>query len=375
MPKIRTILFLLLVAGLLYYFYADDYKQQGASGVWHEMKQDASDISNSEWMTTSLAYIDDSINYLIDSVSGWIGETDESNPSVASPELDEPTEQSFSVHNIEIMEDKQSVEAELPEPARVSKNEYNTEWYTYHEHYQNFLMVAYNDAGQVSGLYTNQDLLRSKEEISLSNTKQDVRDVYGEPIDTMQKGLVRYRINDEQAQDTFEIDNNYVTFFYDEHQNEQIAAVQIISKDMENQKENFFGEPDDSLQQGFEYQLFDLTNAARAKFDQPILEWYDQAQTTARGHSLDMAENNYFSHENLEGESPFDRLEADGIRFRTAGENLAAGQSSSIYAHQGLMNSEGHRKNILHPDFREMAVGVAFHDDGQPFYTEAYLTQ
>ena len=71
-----------------------------------------------------------------------------------------------------------------------------------------------------------------------------------------------------------------------------------------------------------------------------------QSAGTARKHSLDMAENDYFSHENKQGKSPFDRMKDDGIRFRGAGENLAYGQSSSIFAHEGLMNSRPPRKYL-----------------------------
>ena len=43
---------------------------------------------------------------------------------------------------------------------------------------------------------------------------------------------------------------------------------------------------------------------------------------TARKHSIDMADNDYFSHENKQGKSPFDRMKDDGVTFRGAGENL-----------------------------------------------------
>ncbi|MBH4731343.1 CAP domain-containing protein, partial [Staphylococcus aureus] len=80
----------------------------------------------------------------------------------------------------------------------------------------------------------------------------------------------------------------------------------------------------------------------------------------------------YFDHTNLKGQSPFDRLKKDGITFNSAGENLAYGQVSSIYAHQGLMNSIGHRKNILNDTFKILGVGVDFNDEKQPFWTENY---
>lgn len=372
--KFRNIFFLLLIFGVLWYIYADHYKQDGVTGVWNGMKQDFYDIRDSEFFHTSMEYANDSIGRISNFISDQISK-DEKNPVAPKPELQTPLEQTFSIHNIEIAEEKADVESNLPENTRITANEYNRDWHTYHEHYQNFVMVAYDAEHKVSGLFTNQDLLSSKDGITLSNTKQEVRETYGEPIQSIQKGMTRYRLNENEEQDTFKVDGNYVTFFYDKHQGEQIAAIQIISEEMEAEKKSYYGETNAEIAQGFEYQLFDLTNAARAKFDKRILDWYEPAQSTARNHSLDMASHNYFSHDNLEGLSPFDRLTNDGISYRAAGENLAMGQSSSIYAHQGLMNSENHRKNILHDDFRLMAVGVAQHEDGQPYYTEAYLTQ
>jgi uncharacterized protein YkwD len=86
-----------------------------------------------------------------------------------------------------------------------------------------------------------------------------------------------------------------------------------------------------------------------------------------------MALNQYFNHTNLEGESPFDRLEEDQVSFQMAGENLAYGQFSSIFAHEGLMNSIGHRKNILQKDFEYLGVGVDFNQASQPYFTENFF--
>ena len=68
-----------------------------------------------------------------------------------------------------------------------------------------------------------------------------------------------------------------------------------------------------------------------------------------------------------------DRLIEDEISFTMAGENLAYGQLSSIFAHQGLLNSAGHRENILQPKFTHLAVGVDFNVNSEPFYTENFL--
>ncbi len=52
-----------------------------------------------------------------------------------------------------------------------------------------------------------------------------------------------------------------------------------------------------------------------------------------------------------------DRLNEAAISYSVAGENLALAPTVQT-AHNGLMNSEGHRKNILDPEFKKLGVGV-----------------
>ena len=65
----------------------------------------------------------------------------------------------------------------------------------------------------------------------------------------------------------------------------------------------------------------------------------------------------YFSHYNPEGESPFDRMEKAEINYLAAGENLALAPTVTL-SHQGLMNSPGHKANILSPDYGKIGIGV-----------------
>jgi uncharacterized protein YkwD len=66
-------------------------------------------------------------------------------------------------------------------------------------------------------------------------------------------------------------------------------------------------------------------------------------------------------------------MKDDDVRFHLAGENLAYGQFSSIFAHEGLMNSLGHRKNILREEYEYLGVGVAFNNESQPYYTQNFF--
>ena len=107
-----------------------------------------------------------------------------------------------------------------------------------------------------------------------------------------------------------------------------------------------------------ESEMFNLVNSERGKAGIPLLEIaQDQLLETARTHGKDMFERGYFSHYNPDGESPFDRMKRDGVKYVAAGENLALAPTSQL-AHEGLMNSPGHRANVLSPDFGKVAVGV-----------------
>ncbi|RLQ96096.1 CAP domain-containing protein [Falsibacillus albus] len=293
----------------------------------------------------------------------------------AKPDLAVPTNQKFSVYNITLGETKEKVEKEVGAPERVSQNEYGVDWYAYHQNYQNFMMVSYDQNNKVNGLYTDQDLISSSIGIKLNSAKAMVEKKLGTPLSQIRKGFVMYQVNSNGEYDMYHLDHSYVTIFYDQHENNTVTAIQIISDQMEQQKNEYYTSPGQKLEKGFEYQLFDLTNAARVEHGLSPLKWDDRVHGTALKHSEDMAKNNYFDHTDLQGKSPFDRMHDDNITFMTAGENLAFGQISSIFAHEGLMNSLGHRKNILQPSFKNLGVGVAFGDKSQPYYTENFYSK
>jgi uncharacterized protein YkwD len=112
-----------------------------------------------------------------------------------------------------------------------------------------------------------------------------------------------------------------------------------------------------------EMRMLDLVNQERTKRGLKPLEWDPQLLPVARGHSQDMFARGYFSHYTLEGKDPFERMKAAGIKYYSAGENLALGPSLSI-CHEGLMNSPGHRANILNPTYGRVGIGIL---DGGPY--------
>jgi uncharacterized membrane protein required for colicin V production len=106
-----------------------------------------------------------------------------------------------------------------------------------------------------------------------------------------------------------------------------------------------------------ERRMLDLVNAERARADVKPLVADERLRATARQHSLEMFKKDYFSHTSPTSGSPFERMHAAGIGFEVAGENLAYAPNVAI-AHSGLMNSPGHRANILRPEFGRLGIGV-----------------
>jgi uncharacterized protein YkwD len=72
----------------------------------------------------------------------------------------------------------------------------------------------------------------------------------------------------------------------------------------------------------------------------------------------DMEEQGYWAHEGPDGRSPFTWLRPRGYVFRFAGENLAVGFETTELLVGGWMESQGHRENILSPDFEECGIAV-----------------
>lgn len=106
-----------------------------------------------------------------------------------------------------------------------------------------------------------------------------------------------------------------------------------------------------------ERELWQLVNKERRVAGLPELKFADNLRDVGRGHCKDMFKRSYFSHYTPEGESPFDRIDEADIEYVSAGENLAYAPSVAL-AHQGLMNSKGHRENILRESFGTLGVGV-----------------
>ena len=111
------------------------------------------------------------------------------------------------------------------------------------------------------------------------------------------------------------------------------------------------------LNRNDEAKMLDLINQERQKRGLVELVADESIREVARDYAFYMFENSYVAHRDLKGRTPAERLKDAGIECYSSGENIALSENVDS-AHRGLMNSPGHRKNILWPFFRKVGIGA-----------------
>jgi len=123
-----------------------------------------------------------------------------------------------------------------------------------------------------------------------------------------------------------------------------------------------------------EQQMLALINEERAKAGLKPLQMDSKLVAVARMKSKDMIDKNYFSHTSPTYGDPFTMMKSAGISFGYAGENLA-GHQTVAGAHEALMNSPGHRANILNANYTHIGIGIV---DGGPYgkmFTQLFISK
>ncbi len=125
--------------------------------------------------------------------------------------------------------------------------------------------------------------------------------------------------------------------------------------------------------------LLDLVNAARATGHKcgntfypavPALTWNATLATAAQKHSDYMNSTGNFSHTGENGSSAGDRISAEGYNWMAYGENIAEGYATEEAVVQAWLESEGHCKNIMSADYKEMGVATSGN-----YWTQVFGTQ
>jgi uncharacterized protein YkwD len=124
-----------------------------------------------------------------------------------------------------------------------------------------------------------------------------------------------------------------------------------------------------------ERQAFNLINLERAKNGLQPLVWDGELCRVARLHSESMGRRNFFDHEGPDG-NLLDRVTAQGIMWRSLGENIAYNQGHADPVGAAVdqwMHSSKHRANILRGLFTHSGIGVARTADGRVYLTQVFI--
>lgn len=312
-------------------------------------------------------FISEKLGYTVD----WDGDTRTVKITTPSTYDRKDSDKEFTFKGIAIGDSEKKVIKTLGKPVRKDLSKYGFRWYIYNGDYSNYIQVGISN-NRVVGIYSNTSKWMSEKGIRFNSSQDEVHNIYGKSLTGITKGNTIYNLDNSES-DTYLIDDSYTTIFYDLHNERTVTAVLLIDKEIEESLNSYFGKSSDELKKSYERQIFDLANAVRSRYKKNYFKWDDKISVVARNHSEDMAAHSYFSHENLQGISPFERMEKNNIQFTKAAENIAAGQPNAIFAHEGWMNSAGHRKNIL-GDCEKLGVGVYLGGDYSVYYTQNFYT-
>ncbi len=129
-----------------------------------------------------------------------------------------------------------------------------------------------------------------------------------------------------------------------------------------------------SVNKSIEQQVLDLVNKERTSNGLSPLTLNAEVSKVAQMKSEDMRDKNYFSHTSPTYGSPFDMLKKFNVKYTYAGENIAKGQKTPEAVVNAWMNSEGHRANILNPNYTQMGIGYAL-KGSTPYWTQMFIKQ
>jgi uncharacterized YkwD family protein/spore coat assembly protein SafA len=124
-----------------------------------------------------------------------------------------------------------------------------------------------------------------------------------------------------------------------------------------------------------ESQVMQLTNQERAKNGLKALTPDWELSRVARYKANDMRDKNYFSHTSPTYGSPFDMMKNFGISYRSAAENIAAGQTTPASVVQAWMNSSGHRANILSTSSTYIGVGYSQGGSNRHYWVQMFISK
>ena len=120
-----------------------------------------------------------------------------------------------------------------------------------------------------------------------------------------------------------------------------------------------------------------LVNRERESAGVKPLNFSPELEQAAHAHSSAMADKEFFEHRGVDEPALFERVTGSGMETDHVGENIfetSEGASGAVADEcvQMWMNSEGHRRNMLSPEFDKTGIAVGVSHDGENYITEDF---
>ena len=128
--------------------------------------------------------------------------------------------------------------------------------------------------------------------------------------------------------------------------------------------------PEDTLETTFAEQVVKLVNQERIKAGLNEVTLDKTIENAALIRAKEITQS--FSHTRPNGSNFSTVLKEQGITYKGAGENIAWGQKSPEEVMKAWMNSQGHRANILNPNFTKIGVGHYQNTKGTDYWAQLF---
>ena len=270
------------------------------------------------------------------------------------------------------------------EPSRKDPSSYGYEWWIYNQNGRAYMQAAVKE-GKIVSLYAiGNELNLSPFKIGQAVTALHQNFQMESTIDLEWDGnSYRFELSEEDMgmKPLLKVGDAYAQVYIDKFEG-TVSSVRFIDAETliaHRPYELFYRgklpaeekltvEEWEAVDEGNEKQIFDITNVFRERMGLEKLEWSEDAAEVAFGHSKDMFNEGYFSHESPSFGDLGDRLKSGSVKYTMAGENIAAKYVDGIAAFEGWLNSKGHREALLNAEFTHLGVGVY-----QKYYTQNFI--
>lgn len=312
------------------------------------------------------------------------------------PLLVPPQEHQYSIEDSWVETEHQNLKIHMPveqvrevlgDPVRIDQSAYGYDWWIYNENWQTYIQIGVKN-GQVVTIYTNAPAWEW-EGLSPGMRREDWIERWPEVLNhsfQYKFGFFTFELTDQEREEKpLHIEDGVaVQLYVDIHDEQKISALRLM--DLETlllhrpyalqytgnlpEVPEWSEEEWSRIEEAYEQQILDVVNVTRTLFSLPQLEWDEDVAQVAKAHSLDMLRHDFFDHTSPNTGALGDRLGLHQVAFARAGENIAWNYVDGVDAHQGWLNSLGHRKNVMEASFQYLGVGVK-----EKYYTQNFISR